>query len=321
MSMCVQTTTTARALRLALTGALVLVLLTGCTTYGRISWRNALILLRTPDPVPDRIVAPVRSDARLAALWVGHATVLLQMDDKFILTGPVFTRYVGGVTPRLVEPGLAPQHLPPLHAVLISHRHFDHLSTASLALIGDKTPVVLTPPGAAATVPNGPYRVTELAAWQTWEYEGLKVTAVPVRHSGDRWPGDAASHPLAFTGFVVEYRGMMVFFAGDTAYDAAIFQAIAARFPAIDLALMPIGPLQPEAQMLPHHLNPAQALVASQALGAKHMLPIHFGTFILSLDEPGAVEDTFKHALAARAHPSPEAALMRIGEQRVYLRR
>lgn len=310
---------TAPTLMLATACVLTLALLSGCTTFGSISWRNAMILLRTPDPVPDRITAPERPDAKLAALWVGHATVLVQLDDKFILTDPVFTRFVGGVTPRLVEPGIAPEHLPQLDAVLVSHRHFDHLSRGSFPMIEPMVPVVLTPPGAADDVPPGSYQTTELPAWQAWEHDGLKVTAVPVLHSGDRLPGDAASRPKAFTGFVVEYRGMTVFFAGDTSWDAAIFEAIAARFPSIELALMPIGPIKPEPEMLPHHLNPAQALMASRLLGARHMLPIHFGTFILSLDEPGEVEAAFDKAVAARHPDDPETGLMRIGEQRVYL--
>ncbi len=102
--------------------------------------------------------------------------------------------------------------------------------------------------------------------------------------------------------------------------DAATFQAIAAQFPSIDLALMPIGPITPEADMLRHHLNPAQALAASHILGARHMLPIHFATFINSFDQPGAVEAAFGKALEALSFCLPEAALLRIGEQRVYLR-
>ena len=308
----------ARPLMLAAAGVMALALWAGSTTFGIISLRNALIVLRPPDPVPNRVATPKRHDAELSALWIGHSTVLVQLDDKFILTDPLFTRYVGGVSARLVEPGIAPDKLPPVDAVLVSHRHFDHLSTGSFPLIQHKIAAVLTPPGAAADVPRGPYPVTELAAWQIWERDGLRITAVPVLHSGGRLLADAQSHPQAFTAFVVEYHGIVVFFAGDTAYDAAIFQAIAARFPTVDLALMPIGPIRPEPEMLPNHLNPAQALEASQILRAKHMLPIHFGTFINSFDEPGEVEAAFDRALAARGANAPEAALLRIGEQRVY---
>lgn len=167
-------------------------------------------------------------------------------------------------------------------------------------------------------MPQGPYPVLELPAWQSWEHGGLRVTAVPVLHSGDRLLGDAKSHRKAFTGFVAEYRGIVVFFAGDTSFDAATFQAIAAKFPVIDLALMPIGPITPVTVMLSHHLNPAQALDASRILGAKHMLPIHYGTFISSFDADGEVEAEFNKALATHRANIPEASLLRIGEQRVY---
>ena len=307
----------ARGALCAAAGVVLLALLAGCTTFGTISWRNAMVLLRTPDPVANRITTPARPEARLAALWIGHATVLVQLDDKFILTDPVFTRYVGGLSVRLIEPGLAPENLPRVDAVLVSHRHFDHLSTGTFALIEHQVAAVLTPPGAAADVPRGPYAVTELPAWQAWERDGLRITAVPVLHSGGRLLADAASHPEAFTGFVVEYHGLVVFFAGDTAFDAATFQAIAARFPVVDLALMPIGPIKPVAEMMRHHMDPAQALAASRILGARHMLPIHFGTFINSFDEPGEVEAAFGRALAARSANTPEASLWRVGELRV----
>ena len=61
--------------------------------------------------VPNKITDPSRPDARLAVLWVGHATVLIQMDDKFILTDPVFTSTVGQLSPRLVEQGIEVGHL------------------------------------------------------------------------------------------------------------------------------------------------------------------------------------------------------------------
>lgn len=293
-------------------------LLAGCDgTFARITWLNVKIVARTPDAVAGRIAAQLQPDARLSVLWVGHATALVQIDDKFILTDPVFTRFVGGVSPRLVEPGIAPENLPPLAAVLVSHRHFDHLSSGSFPMIADKLATVLTPQGAAKDIPAGAYAVRELPYWQWWEHEGLRVTAVPVLHNGGRWIADEQVHPKAFTGFVVQYHGLTVFFPGDTAYREDIFRDIAARFPKIDLALMPIGPIHPEAAMLPGHLNPAQALAATRLLGAAQMVPIHFGTFINSLDKPGEVEAAFAAALAADTTPPVRATLLKIGEQRI----
>jgi N-acyl-phosphatidylethanolamine-hydrolysing phospholipase D len=310
-----------RILSLVAVTVVLLAPLVGCTTFGAISWRNFLVLMRPPDGVRSRITSPLRPDARIAALWVGHATVLLQLDDKFILTDPVFTRYVGGVSPRLVQPGIAVEHLPPLDAVLVSHRHFDHLSKGSLRLIGGKTRQVLTPRGAGTDIPAGPRDVTELGAWHSWSEGGLRITAVPVVHSGDRLPGDGSSHRDAYCGFIIEYRGLAVFFAGDTAFDANVFHAIAARFPAIDLALLPIGPIAPEEEMLPHHMNPTQAIGAARILRSAHVMPIHFDTFINSLDDDQAVAAEFVRAATEAGDDDLAASLMRIGEQRVFVSR
>lgn len=308
-----------RTVLLLATASLSLVLLVGCTTFGAISWRNLLIVLQEPGSVASRITEPFRPEARIAALWVGHATVLLQIDDKFVLTDPVFTRFVGGVSPRLVEPGIAVENLPMLDAVLVSHRHFDHLSTGSLRQISSRARTVFTPVGASGDIPRGFPEVREVQTWETQEMEGMRITAVPVIHTGDRLPGDGRSHPQAFTGFMIEYHGLAVFFAGDTAFDEPTFRAIAERFPSINLALLPIGPIAPEPEMLPHHMNPAQALEAARILGAACVLPIHFDTFINSLDDPGDVARQFERAVKASDGVGPVASMLRIGEQRVFI--
>ena len=74
--------------------------------------RSISSVFKTPRHIPNKITEPIRSDARLAALWIGHATVLIQMEDKFILTDPVFTPTVGQVSKRLVEPGMSSERNP-----------------------------------------------------------------------------------------------------------------------------------------------------------------------------------------------------------------
>src|SRR6185436_19027416 len=160
-------------------------------------------------------------------------------------TDPVFTRSVGQLSPRLVEPGLDVDDLPPLAAVVISHMHFDHLSYGSLAMIEQKTPVVLLPPGARADVPRYAFESREIERWESYESQGVRVTAVPVRHVGGRWGIDQAWQPRAFTGYVFEYHGLSVYFGGDTAFDAEDFAETRRRFPNLDLALLPICPNQP----------------------------------------------------------------------------
>ena len=109
--------------------------------------RSISSVFKIPRKIPDKITEPYRSDARLSVLWIGHATVLIQMDDKFILTDPVFTPTVGQVSKRLVEPGIDPVNLPQIDAVLISHMHIDHYSPASIEMIENKIKQLLIPQG------------------------------------------------------------------------------------------------------------------------------------------------------------------------------
>ncbi|MEO5731828.1 MAG: hypothetical protein ABI134_24840, partial [Byssovorax sp.] len=112
-----------RALRLL--APVSLLAAASCSFPATITLPTFSALFSTPAAVPNKITRPYRSDARLAVLWVGHATALLQMDDKLILTDPVFTQTVGEVSKRLVEPGLDPESVPRLDVTLISHLHFD----------------------------------------------------------------------------------------------------------------------------------------------------------------------------------------------------
>ncbi len=294
-----------------------LILLSGCMA-SRVLGRT-LAAWHEPRRVEHQVTEPVRPDARLAVLWVGHSTVLVQMDDRFILTDPVFTPTVGGVSPRLVEPGIDPVKLPQKMVVAVSHLHFDHLSYDSLDMLRHQIDVLLVPPGARENLPDYPFEMNELASWQTHERGGLRVTAVPVRHSGGRFRIDNAWNPRAFTGYVFEYHGLSVYFGGDTVFDAGAFRATERRFPLLELALLPICPMQPRSFMQRAHMDPARALDAFAVLGAKRMVPIHFDTFINSEDRPGDCSRELLGEMANRGLGLDRVALLAIGEQRVLL--
>ncbi|WP_437676379.1 MBL fold metallo-hydrolase [Sorangium sp. So ce131] len=287
----------------------------------RILGGNVATLFDTPAPVPDKVHAPYRPEARLAVLWVGHATTLVQIDDKLILTDPVFTSTVGVIVKRLVEPGLDPEDLPPVDAVLISHMHLDHLSLGSLSLIERKVRALLVPQGGLVYVPNYTFDSVEVPMWTTWQQGDLKITAVPVRHSGYRYGLDRDWMTSSFTGYVVEYHGITVYFGGDTAYDRAMFQATRARFPAIDLAILPIAPVTPRDFMTTKHVDPAEAVQAFLDLGARRMLAIHFDTFINSTDQFGEAPRELRRVMAARGLGPDRVILLRHGGQRVLIDR
>ena len=213
-------------------------------------------------------------------LWLGHATFLIQLDGIRILTDPVF----GGMPmfPRLAEFPIDPIHLQP-DIIVISHGHYDHLDLKSLEALGiyDKQiPLILPSDLSSYLKPNA--NTTELEWYEKHQHKSITITALPASHWHRRGAFDF--NRALWCSFLIEYDGKCIFFAGDTAMDNH-FTEIAERIPNIDIALMPIGAYLPRSIMRESHMDPAEALHATQILGATQMIPYHYGTFKLS-DEP-----------------------------------
>jgi N-acyl-phosphatidylethanolamine-hydrolysing phospholipase D len=293
-------------------------LLPGCR-LGRAAMRATGSLFDSPRAVA-KVEHPVKKDARLAVIWVGHATALVQIDDKVILTDPVFTSTVGQLSKRLVEPGIDPAKLPPVDAVVVSHMHFDHLSLGSLSMIEDKVRMLVLPRGGTTYLTDFSFPSIELDPWQAWEKDGLRVTAAPVDHVGFRYGIDDAWMKESYTGYVVEYHGIKVYFGGDTAYDQRLFVETARRFPKLDLALLPIGPIEPRALMRIFHMDPQEAVQAFVDLDAQRMVPVHYDTFINSTDHPGDALTALAVARKRYSLGEREIIPVGIGEQWVFVK-
>ncbi len=279
----------------------------------------ALAACVTTAPPPHRLGRPARADAHLAVSWIGHATMLVQIDDRFVLTDPVLVDTIGGgVSHRRVGVPIAPRDLPPIDAVLISHMHFDHLSLDSLEKIEPLVRRAYLPEGGLVYLTNFRFDAVDLARWETFDDRGMRITAVPVKHLGGRYTMDTWMH--AFTGYVVRYHGVTVYFSGDTAYAREDFREAARRFGPIDLALLPIAPIHPRSVMESVHMDPAEALDALEDLGARRMIPMHFDTFVDSFDAPHEARDTFVRLVRAR-HLESRVTLLEVGEQTILSRR
>jgi L-ascorbate metabolism protein UlaG (beta-lactamase superfamily) len=258
------------------------------------------IIFGEPEKVPNRLRSAYQEDARIAVTWLGHATMLVQMDDRFILTDPLLENSAGQVARRLQEPGIAPENLPSLDLVVISHMHTDHLSLGSLKQIESKVRHLFMPRGGLVYLPNYRFAADELGTWESAEITGLRVTAVPIKHGGYRYGVDAAWMTESATGYVFEYNGLSVYFAGDTAYDQARFRQTAERFPRLDLAMLPIGPIRPRWFMESMHVDPAEALQAFVDLGARTMVPMHYETLVSGFDAKGEARETLAREARSR---------------------
>ncbi len=215
--------------------------------------------------------------------WIGHATVLIRLFDKWIITDPNFSTRTGVVVKRFVEPAINQFELEKFDAVLISHNHFDHLDQPTLKLFKGSGSVFM-PEGGETYIPDGIFEkkipVSE-SRWETYSVNGILITPVPVQHFGGRWLLDNLWDGEPYTGYIIRYKGVTIFFAGDTGYSREKFKAIGSSFQ-IDLAIIPIGPMSfLSARNLgnPVHVNPRGAIQIFKDTKASFMIPIHHSTF------------------------------------------
>ncbi len=267
-------------------------------------------LFQSPDRVPERLRHVYLPGAPLAVTWVGHATAVIQIEDRVVVTDPVFTESVGQVSQRLVEPGVAVEALPPIDAIVVSHLHFDHLSLGSLEMLEPKARALVVPRGGSVYVPRSRPLPFELSPGQAFERGGLRVTAVPVRHLGWRYAVDQEWMQRSFTGYVIEYAGRRVFFGGDTAKAPEVFRAVGEKYGPFDLVLMPIAPIAPRGFMCRVHVDPVEALDAFEQLRGKTLVPIHFDTFVNSLDERGEAPRRLLQEVGHRGYPAGRVVVL-----------
>lgn len=249
-------------------------------------------------PPPERV-----DGGRLRVTFINHSTTLIQMDGVNILTDPVWSERVSPVSfvgPRRHRPpGIRFEDLPPIDLVLVSHNHYDHMDVATLRKID--APIV-TPLGNAALLRrHGIHRAIDLDWWDSTKHaHGIETTVVPARHFSSRAISDRDRN--LWSGFVVSGKSGHVYFAGDTGWGGH-FAEIGRRFAPIRAALLPIGNYLPKWFMGPVHIDPAEAVDAHFALGARTSVAVHFGTFALADDgEYDPVRD-LNAALAENGNP------------------
>lgn len=250
------------------------------------------------------------ADGGLRVTFIGHASVLIQVDGLNILADPIWSERASPVSfagpRRYTPPGIAFEDLPKIDFVLISHDHYDHLDLPTLTRLKKSfDPVFVV--GLAQSVllhDAGIERTMELDWYQAWGMlNGCKLWGAPSRH----WTGrvGARKNLSLWMSYVIETRGGPVYFAGDTGYGAH-FGAAHERFGPMRYALLPIGAYKPRWLTAYQHMDPAEAVQAHLDLNAAASMGIHFGTFELSDD--GQFEPVMELAHARNKKGLAEAA-------------
>jgi len=249
-----------------------------------------------PGPLPsmdptDAWRRPVQTGLR--ATWLGHSTVLIEIDGLRVLTDPVWgtraspSRLAG---PKRFQPVPVPlRGLPPLDLVLVSHDHYDHLDYPTIRELARLPVPFVTSLGVGAHLEAWgvpPERIVELDWWESYTlpHADLTVHAAPSQHFSGRGLKDR--NATLWSSLVVQSARHRVFFSGDTGLTTE-YAAIRERFGAFDLVMLEVGAFHPSWGDI--HLGPDNALKALELLGGGAFLPIHWGTFALALhdwDEP-----------------------------------
>lgn len=202
----------------------------------------------------------------LRLTYLGHATVMIELDGVRILTDPVLGDRLGPL--RRSGPTPDPAEIGAVDGVVISHAHPDHFNRASLRAVRGG-PLVVVPRGLGSRAARGGHRVREVTVDDSVEIGGVRVTAVSALHG--RWPLHPGARPL---GFLIE-GSTSVYFAGDTAIDP-LMARLAGR---VNVALLPVGRWGPPRG--PARLTPSTAVDAATLVGARTVIPIHWGTLYL----------------------------------------
>jgi L-ascorbate metabolism protein UlaG (beta-lactamase superfamily) len=248
----------------------------------------------SPRFIPVRPSSPPASvdSPSLVVTMVNHSTVLLQQPGSNILTDPIWSERCSPVPflgPRRHRPpGVEFDRLPAIHAVLITHNHYDHLDVPTLRRLAARGGCIFIAPLGVAKLltARGIGPVSELDWGESAAVPGATIHAVPAVHFSARGPFDR--NKTLWCGYMVESAFGIVYFAGDTAFGPH-FEWIRDRFGPPRLALLPIGAYQPRWFMSPVHMNPAEAVEAHRILGAAASIAIHHGTFQLgdeAIDAP-----------------------------------
>ncbi|MBA3541816.1 MAG: MBL fold metallo-hydrolase [Deltaproteobacteria bacterium] len=249
---------------------------------------------RPPAPLPlerPHAIWATPTTTGFRTTWLGHSTVLLELDGRRVLTDPIFGKRVspvGFIGPRRFHPVPAElADLPPIDVVLLSHDHLDHLCKPTMRALARSGVPVVTALGVGAHLERygfTPDRITELDWHESVELAGLRLTATPSQHFSGRTLG--GRNRTLWASWVIQSERRKVFFSGDTGLTPE-FADIGARHGPFDLVMLEIGAFHPSWGTI--HLGPENALEAFRMLGGGTLLPVHWGTFSLGFhawDEP-----------------------------------
>jgi len=252
----------------------------------------------------------------LRAWWLGHASVLIELDGKRLLIDPVFSERVSPFTfvgpKRFHPPPIALEQLPPIDAVVVSHDHYDHLDMLTVQFLGRKGTHFYVPLGIGDDlrywgVP--PAQVHELDWGESVSVGDVKLVSGAAQHYSGRWLTDR--NETLWSSWSIVGPRHRVFYAGDTGYTPH-FKQIGERLGPFDLTIIKIGAYGPGATWSELHMPADLAVQAHVDVRGKRMLPVHWATFNMALH---AWNEPPELALNAARAKGVDMVTPRVGEK------
>ncbi|MGD1997347.1 MAG: MBL fold metallo-hydrolase [Candidatus Dependentiae bacterium] len=304
--------------------------------YAKSMCRSLLGLRRTqaqvplPDVVPTKTILenidgsrtsrddrPRGRDDAPRITWLGHASMLLQVDGVNIITDPFLSSHAASFPPfgtkRVTPPALRVEELPAIDVVLISHAHYDHCDRVALKkLAADQQPLVFVPLGLGPLLTQwGFTNVHEMNWHDRATHAGVTITFLPAIHHARRFLFDY--NTTLWGGFGIKGSNTNLYFAGDTAL-GPVFDELGKEYGPFDVGMVPIGGYCPESVLRFVHSTPEDAVAIGRAISCTQLIAMHWGALPLT-DEP--MDEPPKRFVAAgkkAGYNKNELKVLSIGE-------
>ncbi len=252
--------------------------------------------------------------------WIGHATFLIKLGNTTIITDPVFEKNMGPLIfgpKRFVDAAIDLKEIPEVNLFLLTHNHYDHLSTRTIQRFPYKKTKVLVPLKLGKYFTKNGFRdVHEMDWYDEIKVNDLKITFLPAVHWSKRSLWD--TNKTLWGNFLIEYKGKKIFFACDTGY-GNIYKDLGKKYGPIDLTFINIGaynfyPMSPRKDKSTYHTNPEEALNIGQDLKSKKILGMHWGTVVLSLEPIFEPPKRFKDSASQYGYKDNDVIIFKIGQ-------
>ncbi|MDO5521139.1 MAG: MBL fold metallo-hydrolase [bacterium] len=245
--------------------------------------------------------------------WLGHSSLLIQMHGMNILIDPVFNEHPSPVffagPNRFSDMAITIEELPEIDLVIFSHDHYDHLDMDTVKELDSKVKKYIVPLGVENHLEHwniGSSKIEKLSWWEETEVNGLTIGCTPARHYSNRQFFDRGN--TLFASWVLKDEYHQIYESGDSGFGGH-YKEIQERYGDFEFVMMDSAQYDPEWHEL--HMYPEEAVLASQILGAKVSMPIHWGAYALSTH---AWDDPIERYIRAAKEKELDIVTPRIGQ-------